>query len=77
MSSLSKKWLLALVALCLLPATLTAKPKYREDRCRPAWERRCRAVPEGGSGLVYLLGAGITCAGAVLIRSRLEKAEDS
>ena len=34
---------------------------------------RHRQVPEGGSGLVYLLAAGITCAGAMLTRSRETK----
>jgi len=75
MSSLGKKCLLAGMLLCLVPATFAAKPKER--RCEPARARKCQAVPEGGSGLVYLLGAGVTCAGAMLIRSRSARAANS
>lgn len=73
MRSLNRKWWLAVVALlCLAPATLGAKPRKPIDPgCQPAQARRCRQVPEGGSALIYLLGVGITCAGAMLIRSRV------
>jgi hypothetical protein len=30
-------------------------------------------VPEGGSAAVYLLGAGITCLGAMVVRLRLPR----
>lgn len=74
MRSLNRKWWLAAVALlCLAPATLGAKPIIKPiDRgCQPRSAKRCQQVPEGGSALIYLLGVGITCAGAMLIRSRV------
>ena len=30
-------------------------------------------VPEGGSALIYLIGAALTCAGAMFLRSKLGK----
>jgi len=72
MKSMNGKWWLALVALlCLAPSAFAAKP--RVGRCDDRRNRDCRPVPEGGSGMIYLLGAGITCAGAILIRSRESK----
>lgn len=67
MKSLGKKWLLTVgILLCLAPTALLAKPQ--QDKCRPG--RRCQQVPEGGSAIVYLLGAGLTCLGAMVVRSR-------
>lgn len=58
MKNVHRKWWLAVVAvLCLAPAAF-AKHKPRT------------AVPDGGSAAVYLLGAGITCLGAMVVRSR-------
>lgn len=34
---------------------------------------KCRQVPEGGSAIVYLMGAGITCLGAMVVRARTGK----
>jgi hypothetical protein len=69
---MNRKWLLlGVVALCLVPTTLAAKPE-KDGFCRPG---RCQQVPEGGAGVVYLLGAAITCVGAMLIRSRKDKVE--
>ena len=71
MKSLGKKWLLtAGILLCLAPTALLAKPQH--DKCRPG--RRCEQVPEGGSAIVYLLGAGMTCLGAMFVRSRAANA---
>jgi hypothetical protein len=62
MKNVRRKWLLAVVAvLCLAPAA-SAKHKPRKT-----------AVPEGGSAAVYLLGAGITCLGAMVVRSRFPR----
>jgi hypothetical protein len=59
MKNVHRKWWLAVVAvLCLVPAA-SAKHKHRTT-----------SVPEGGSAAVYLLGAGITCLGAMVVRSR-------
>jgi hypothetical protein len=70
MKSVWGKWGLTLVALlCLAPATLAAKPK-RDKGCDDDRQHRdCHQVPEGGSGIIYLLAAGVTCAGAMVIRS--------
>ncbi len=32
-----------------------------------------KLVPEGGSAAVYLLGVGLTCFGAMFLRSRIAK----
>ena len=71
MKNMNGKWWLALVALlCVTPSAFAAP---RVGRCDDRRNRDCRPVPEGGSGMIYLLGAGITCAGAILIRSRESK----
>jgi hypothetical protein len=76
MRSFNSKWYLAVIALiCLAPATLAAKPKDKDkdrdkDRCDDRRDRKCQQVPEGGSAIVYLLGAGAVCAGAIVVRSR-------
>jgi predicted tellurium resistance membrane protein TerC len=64
MYSMRRLWLAVIVLLCLVPSTLIAKPKHRKHY----------AMPEGGSGLVYVLGAGVTCAGAMFLRAREKKA---
>jgi hypothetical protein len=65
----NKLMLVALVLVCLAPVSLVARP--RDERgCDPRRDRRCQQVPEGGSAAIYLLGAGITCLGAMAIRSR-------
>ncbi len=73
MISLSRKCLLAVVVLlCMAPASFANKPyKHKDDKCRPGVN--CQQVPEGGSAAIYLLGAGITCLGAMLIRYRETK----
>jgi hypothetical protein len=65
MKSVHRKWWLAVAAvLCLVPVA-SAKHKRRAS------------VPEGGSAAVYLLGAGITCLGAMVVRSRIAKPKES
>jgi hypothetical protein len=78
MKSMNQKRWLALAFLCLAPISAFAgqeKPKPRNHHERPANERTVQ-VPEGGSALVYLLGAGVTCMGAMLIRSRSDNREN-
>lgn len=73
MKSLKGKFVLsALLLVCLAPATLSAKPRDRDKKCdgRGLRERNCQQVPEGGSAAIYLLGAGLTCLGAMVVRSR-------
>ena len=69
----SKCWLTAAVMICLAPSTFALKPKDRDRGCDDRRGRKCQQVPEGGSALIYVLGAGITCLGAVISRSRMAK----
>jgi hypothetical protein len=63
MKNVHRKWWLAVVAvLCLAPVASAKHPKT--------------SVPEGGSAAVYLLGAGITCLGAMVVRSRNAKPKE-
>jgi hypothetical protein len=76
-NSRGKWWLAAVVLCCLAPAT------FAHDRCdRNDWDwnwdkdKHCAktsSVPEGGSTAIYLLGAGLTCFGAMFLRSKLAK----
>lgn len=75
-----KKYWLALVAICcLFPAAAMADfghgrgPNWGQgpgqgQNCDPRWQN-CVQVPEGGSAGVYLLGVGLTCLGAIGLRS--------
>jgi hypothetical protein len=63
-----KWWLTALALLLLLPSATASNPKPRKRH----WN-----VPEGGSALVYVLGAGITCLGAMVVRSRSARPKQS
>lgn len=67
MKNLTRHLILAsLLLLCAAPSFAGV----RDRRCDPRRDRRCQQVPEGGSAAVYLLGAGMTCLGAMVIRSR-------
>ncbi len=67
MKNRNGKWLLTLVAIgCLAPAGVASTTK-------PAVVR----VPQGGSGVIYLLGAGLACFGAMFLRSKLAKPSQS
>jgi len=75
MKSLRRSFLLVVaILICLAPVSFAGRPRH-DERCRPG--RRCQQVPEGGSGVVYLLGAGLTCLGAMVIRSRAAKPSQS
>ena len=70
------KWLVALVALCLVPAAFADRGRGhdRDNGCDPRRDRHCQEqVPEGGSSAIYLLGAGLTCFGAIFLRSKMAK----
>ncbi len=69
-----KWWLTAAALLCLVPAGF-AKP--RAKRCEDRHDKRCEQVPDGGSALVYVVGAGIVCLGAMISRSRVLKANNA
>ena len=82
MKNLKSKYALAALALLLLvPASLSARPRDndRDKKCdgRGLRERKCEQVPEGGSATIYLLGAGLTCLGAMVIRSRSQAVTQS
>jgi len=64
-----KFWLTSMALLLLLPAAF-ATPDKSHQRHRQALDV---TVPEGGSALVYVLGAGLTCLGAIVLRSRSAK----
>lgn len=77
MKKISRKLLISVpVLLCLVSSSFAMKP-HRDRRCDYGHVRDCRQVPEGGSALVYLLGAGLTCAGAMIIRSKRDKLQQA
>jgi len=65
-----KWWLAAILIVCLAPLSLA--DRGRGHGCEPH-SRGCQQVPEGGSAAVYLLGAGLTCFGAIFLRSRIAR----
>jgi len=80
MKSLNQKWLLtALLLLCFAPASFAGKNKGCDNSW---WSKDCQpkptcGVPEGGSAALYLLGAGLICAGGMFVRSRWTKTHQS
>jgi hypothetical protein len=66
------RWLLTAVVLCCLaPGAFARKDKDKD--CHRCGIR----VPEGGSTAIYLLGAGLTCFGAMFLRSKVAKPAQS
>ena len=65
-----KFWLGLVVLLCLASASFAGGGNNGGggNNCDDA--RRCQPVPEGGSAVVYLLGAGAVCLGAMVVRFR-------
>ena len=74
MRVINRKWWLTSIALLLLvpAASASLKPKPK-----PQPPPRRYNVPEGGSALVYVLGAGVTCLGAMVVRSRSARPEQA
>ena len=69
-----KWWVSAVLVCCLAPAAFAIKERGGDRGCDPHRDRNCQQqVPEGGSTAVYLLGAGLTCFGAMFVRSRIAK----
>ncbi len=70
-----KRMLGASLLLCLVPLSFAldrGPDKQDGGKCKP--HDNChQQVPEGGSPAIYLIAAGLTCAGAILIRSRFSK----
>jgi hypothetical protein len=78
MKSITRKLTLAaLLLLCFAPASFAKKIEKDKNKCDDRRDRRCQQVPEGGSAAIYLLGAGITCLGAMVIRSRSQSLSQS
>ena len=72
MNKVARKWFLgASLLLCLMPVSfaLDQSPEKDHGKCRPH-DNCSQQVPEGGSVAMYLLAAGLTCLGAVFLRSR-------
>jgi hypothetical protein len=68
---INRKWWLTSIALLLLLPAAFAKPENSHQRHRQSLaDPPALTVPEGGSALVYVVGAGITCLGAMVVRSR-------
>lgn len=70
MSALNLKyWLAPALLLCLVPSSL-AIDQFHTRASKPISRVNTVPMPEGGSPIAYLLGAGILCLGAILIGSR-------
>ena len=77
MTIINRKWWLTAMALLLLaPVASATVLRPKPTPLPPPPLRRCN-VPEGGSALVYVLGAGVTCLGAMVVRSRSARPEQS
>jgi hypothetical protein len=77
MKSKNRKWWLAVVVLLCLASTACPVEDAEKSTSHEKRPVKHATVPEGGSSLVYLLGAGVTCLGAMLVRSRLAKPQKS
>jgi hypothetical protein len=74
-SAIKKGWLGATLLLCLVPSSFALQrdgDHPGRDKCKPS-DNCQQQVPEGGSAAIYLLGAGLTCLGAMFLRSRSSK----
>jgi hypothetical protein len=70
MSAVNLKWWLgAALLLCLVPSSFAVQQYHNNHETRRSGNN-AQPMPEGGSAIPYLLGAGITCLGAMFIRSR-------
>ena len=49
-------------------------PPGPSGNCNPNWGQKCQSVPEGGSSAGYLVAVGTAIVGAVLLRSRMNRA---
>ena len=77
MKSKNRKWWLAVVALLCLASTACPVEDAAKPTSHDKQPVKHATVPEGGSSLVYVLGAGVTCLGAMLVRSRVAKPKES
>jgi hypothetical protein len=79
MNNRNGKWWLAVALCCLAPAAAFASraQAVQNGGCKSPSAKNCQQVPEGGSTAIYLLGAAITCVGAMFLRSRAAKPTQS
>ena len=78
MSNSRKEWWLATVAICCLAPAAFADGGYLNHRTpEPRRNRDFCQVPEGGSTAIYLLATGLTCLGAMFLRSKAAKPTQS
>jgi hypothetical protein len=82
-----RRWWLAVALICCLAPSAFADlgprlgsgsgqgPDHHRG-CNPH-SRNCQQVPEGGSTAIYVLGAGLICVGAIILRSRMAKSTQS
>ena len=80
MKKIRSSWLITGAALLFLAPSALALQNVHEanknkDTCR--FDKRCKvAADEGGSAAMYLVLAGLSCAGAVFIGSRRRNSAD-
>lgn len=66
MKKLNRTWLLAVVALCSASSAFASDTLARRNFMLVQ-------VPEGGTAVAYLVGAGVVCFGAMFLRSKIAK----
>ena len=85
MNGRNRKWWLAIVAVCCLAPAAFANgwghnpppPQCWFGKCGNSQPKPTQSMPEGGSTAIYLFGAGLTCFGAMFLRSKLAKSTQS
>ena len=67
-----KKLLAVAAVLLLTPLFLFAERPHNKKGCDTSFraDKHCQQVPEGGSNGGYFIAIGLTCLGAMLVRSR-------
>jgi len=73
-TSIDTKWWLVLATLLIIaPSTFASNVRNSRGCDQRISASKCQQVAEGGPAAVYVLGMGITCLGAMFIRSRMSK----
>lgn len=67
-----KSWLTLVALLLVAPAAFATVSSTSHRQRSKHWN-----VPEGGSALVYVVATGITCLGAMAVRSRFARPKQS
>ncbi len=73
--NINRKWWLTVAALLLLVPVVSARPLKHNHKHRQFNEPVTVTVPESGSSLIFAIGAGTICLGAMVVRSRSAKPE--